>query len=138
MTNNRGGKRKGAGRPKGSNNISAKLREAAQEHTHEALEVLVDIMRDTEDSNRLKAAEMILTRGHGAPRDISASQDIIGRFINDEISAISACLMLEAEGSRVPDTLRQYLDNEICILNHEPFEESFSLINKPPNQLPRS
>ncbi len=67
MTGTRGGKRTGAGRPKGSSNISQELRQAAQEHTDSALAVLVEVMHDNEHPQRLKAAQMILERGHGHP-----------------------------------------------------------------------
>ncbi len=128
-----GGKRAGAGRPKGSVAESVQLREAAQKHTDEALAVLVEIMQNPENPQRLKAAEMILARGHGAPREIPATVDIITRFVNDEISAITACLMIEAEGLNVPVIMQKYFQNEMARAHHSSFSEQLcSFDSKPP------
>jgi hypothetical protein len=54
MPNQRGGKRAGAGRPKGSTAISAELRQSAQEHTQDALTVLVEVMQERATRNGLK------------------------------------------------------------------------------------
>lgn len=113
-----GGKRAGAGRPKGSRAISAELRQAAQEHTQDAINVLVEVMQTPDHPQRLKAAELVLARGHGTPREEPASVEIINQFMSGELSAIAACLMLEAEGLKVPDTLQRYFDNEISIATH--------------------
>jgi len=70
---NRGGKRKGAGRPKGSTKKGTKLDEfnmmvRAQEYCEEMLEVLVDLARhSTSESTKLSAATQVLDRGHGRP-----------------------------------------------------------------------
>lgn len=66
----RGGKREGAGRPKGAvNKATADIREAAQEYTDEALMVLAEVMRDGDSAAaRVAAANSILDRGHGKPR----------------------------------------------------------------------
>jgi hypothetical protein len=136
MPNQRGGKRAGAGRPKGSTAICAELRESAQKHTQDALAVLVEIMQDKSYPQRLKAAELILTRGHGSPREVSPALDIIDQFVNGEISAITACLMLEAEGLKVPDVMRKYFYAEIQEATRTPFHLSLDDNAKPP--LPRS
>lgn len=133
-----GGKRAGAGRPAGSTSVSAKLRHAAQKHTEEALSVLVDIMQNTEHPQRLKAAELILARGHGAAREEPISVEIITHFINGKLSAIAACLMLEAEGLRVPDILRRYFDNEMEISCHVPAHKASRKIFDAPQPLPRN
>lgn len=65
----RGGKREGAGRPKGAvNKATADIREAAQEFTAAALAVLVEVM-NTGDSAaaRVAAANSVLDRAHGKP-----------------------------------------------------------------------
>lgn len=66
----RGGKRDGAGRPKGAlTRATASIREAAQEYTQEALEVLAEVMRRGDSAAaRVAAANSILDRGHGKPK----------------------------------------------------------------------
>lgn len=73
----RGGKREGAGRPKGAvNKATADIREAAQEYTEEALKVLAEVMRMGDSAAaRVAAANSILDRGHGKPKQ---SQEISG------------------------------------------------------------
>lgn len=63
-----GGKREGAGRPKGATNKHSKeIQEAAREHTDEALKTIIEIMNneDNQASVRLNAAKLILERGYG-------------------------------------------------------------------------
>lgn len=75
----RGGKREGAGRPKGSpNKATASIRDAAQAFTEEALQTLAKVMRDPDSpaASRVAAASALLDRGHGKPTqsvDIDAS-----------------------------------------------------------------
>lgn len=65
----RGGKRGGAGRPKGAvNKATADIREAAQEFTEQALAVLVEVMTTGDSAAaRVAAANSVLDRGHGKP-----------------------------------------------------------------------
>lgn len=65
----RGGKREGAGRPKGAvNKATADIREAAQEYTERALAVLVEVMTTGDSAAaRVAAANSVLDRGHGKP-----------------------------------------------------------------------
>jgi hypothetical protein len=79
---------------------------------------------------------LILTRGHGSPREASPALDIIDQFVTGEISAITACLQLEAEGLKVPDVMRRYFNAEIKEAMRVPFHELMSDNAKPP--LPRS
>ena len=70
------------GRPK----MPADLRAAFQEHTPEAMQTLVDCMRDTKAKwgDRTKSAETILNRGWGTPvqlKDDGTQNDWIS-FIN--------------------------------------------------------
>ena len=77
MNNGRGGRRRGAGRPTGARNKATlargagakSLTELAQEHSENALEVLVSIMNDENASAsvRLSAAKTLLDRAHGRP-----------------------------------------------------------------------
>jgi hypothetical protein len=98
--------------------------------------VLVEVMQDKSHPQRLKAAELVLQRGHGSPREVSPALDIIDQFVNGEISAITACLMLEAEGLKVPDVMRKYFNAEIKEATRLPFHEMMSDKARPP--LPRS
>jgi hypothetical protein len=63
----RGGKREGAGRPKGSpNKATAEVKALAQQYTAEALERLARIMRKGKsDAAIVAACKEILDRGHG-------------------------------------------------------------------------
>lgn len=65
-----GGKREGAGRPKGAlNKATADIKEAAQAFTTDALNTLASIMRESDsDAARVAAANAILDRGHGKPK----------------------------------------------------------------------
>ena len=66
----RGGKREGAGRPKGAvNKATASVRDAAQAFTVDALSTLAEIMRSPEHpaAARVSAASALLDRGHGKP-----------------------------------------------------------------------
>lgn len=70
----RGGKRVGAGRPKGSRDTAtveqkATLEELARSHAPLALQTLADVARGSEsDAARVSAASAILDRGYGKPR----------------------------------------------------------------------
>jgi hypothetical protein len=67
----RGGRRPGAGRPKGSKSTPQKLllAERAREYTETALNVLVQIAKDEKESAgaRVSAATALLDRGYGRP-----------------------------------------------------------------------
>ena len=72
--NPRGGKREGAGRLPGANGRGAAfkhLRELARNYTEEAVLTIVEIMRNKSNDPRLRlaAANAILDRGYGKPRD---------------------------------------------------------------------
>lgn len=68
-----GGAREGAGRPPGRLNTAtqimrATISELAREHTQEALETVLAVMREGEtDAIRLAAAVQLLDRGYGRP-----------------------------------------------------------------------
>jgi hypothetical protein len=70
----RGGKRPGAGRPKGALSRATKeqkatLEELARAHTDTALLVLVEVAQSSEsDAARVSAANAILDRGYGKPK----------------------------------------------------------------------
>jgi predicted ArsR family transcriptional regulator len=69
-TTSRGGRRPGAGRPKGKvSEAKRSIAQAAREHAEVALKVLVDVARDVAapPSARVSAANAILDRGYGKP-----------------------------------------------------------------------
>ncbi|MDI1277287.1 hypothetical protein [Methylobacter sp.] len=64
----RGGKRPGAGRKKGTKNkITVDLKNKAGEYSAEAIQVFVDVMRDSDapQAVRIQAADKLLDRSHG-------------------------------------------------------------------------
>lgn len=80
MANSRGGRRKDAGRPKGSRNRAnsfqkTKLSALAKEHTKTAFLTLVDVAENgTTDGSRVSAAIAILDRAFGRPREALLEQ----------------------------------------------------------------
>jgi hypothetical protein len=71
--NPRGGKREGAGRPRGANGRGTPLkhiRELAQSHTEEGVLTIANMMRDESNNARVRfaAAKAILDLGWGKPR----------------------------------------------------------------------
>lgn len=81
IKSNRGGRRVGAGRKPGvKNKATIDLKKVAEPYSKEAVNVLVEIMRDKEapSATRLQAADKLLDRSHGKPAvfvDIDASID---------------------------------------------------------------
>lgn len=82
-----GGRRPGAGRPKGSvtpetikrREVEATLKEMAGQHTATALQTLVEIMNDdtTPPAARVSAVKELLDRAHGkAPQAIVGDPDL--------------------------------------------------------------
>lgn len=83
----RGGRREGAGRPKGAiGKATADIKQAAQAYTSDALEVLAQIMKAGEsESARVAAANAILDRGYGKPKqalDVDANIRSIGEALD--------------------------------------------------------
>lgn len=73
-----GGRRAGAGRPKGSpNKITQPIKELAASHSEESISTLVRLRdHSPNDQVRLAAARELLDRAHGKPRqEIDVSQD---------------------------------------------------------------
>ena len=68
-----GGTREGSGRPvgvvnKATSELKFNLSELARQHTNDALETLVEVMKSGQsDSARIAAATSILDRGYGRP-----------------------------------------------------------------------
>jgi hypothetical protein len=88
-----GGRREGAGRPKGSlNKATADIKAAAAVYSEGALETLAKIMKNEEAPApaRVAAANAILDRAHGKPRqqvdvdaEVSATVNEIVRRVVD-------------------------------------------------------
>lgn len=73
-----GGKRVGAGRPKGQpNKATADLKAFAQQHSKEAIEAIVKLMKseDTPPQTKLAAASALLDRAHGRPAQAVMNED---------------------------------------------------------------
>jgi len=66
----RGGARPGAGRPPGApNKLSRPLKELASQYTEDSIHTLVTLRDHAESEQvRLQAANALLDRGHGRPR----------------------------------------------------------------------
>lgn len=74
----RGGRRPGAGRPLGApNKLTRPLKELAAIHSEDCIAVLVELRDHAEaEQVRLAAANSLLDRGHGRPRqEIDLSDD---------------------------------------------------------------
>lgn len=68
----RGGKREGAGRPRGAvNQTTLQLRELAREHAGDMVAVLLNIAKAGEsEAARVSAANALLDRGYGKPSTV--------------------------------------------------------------------
>jgi hypothetical protein len=86
----RGGKRPGSGRPQGRRNKATlanklTLEELARSYTDVALNVLVDVAQNGQsDASRVSAANAILDRGYGKPRQLGA--ELLPQHSNDQQS----------------------------------------------------
>lgn len=76
---NHGGKREGAGRPRGApNKTTSALRDIARQHTQDAIDALVTILANNEEpaAARVSAANALLDRGYGkAPTVINGDDE---------------------------------------------------------------
>jgi hypothetical protein len=103
MAAKRGGKRPGAGRTKGLLNRATKehkatLSELARKHTATALKALVSIATKSEsDSARVSAANALLDRAYGKPRQSVEHSGTVGTYdltkvSNDDLARLEAIL----------------------------------------------
>ena len=99
----RGGLRPGAGRPRGrqsraTRSQGATFSELARQHTAEALGVLVNVAKNGEsESARVAAANAILDRGYGKPRQAVEHSGSIGSYdlsnlSDDELDRLESIL----------------------------------------------
>ena len=92
MAGAQGGHRSGAGRPPGSANklsimAKATITELAQAHTETALQTLIDVMKPGNPAAaRVSAANIILDRGHGKPREAAQDSDAMAASLNITIT----------------------------------------------------
>ena len=83
-----GGMREGSGRPAGAVNratseLKLNLSELARQHTNDALDTLVEVMKSGQsDAARIAAATAILDRGYGRPTTTQ-----VDNLIGHEITA---------------------------------------------------
>lgn len=83
-----GGKRPGAGRPKGSRNRSTvEIKKLASQYGPAALEKIVQLMDSEDEKVSLAAAKELLDRAYGRPKqDMSLTHDV-GDNLADRILA---------------------------------------------------
>jgi len=85
----RGGKRPGSGRKKGTpNKATNELKQLAQQYTEKAVETLSEVMTDPEAPAvaRIAAANSLLDRGHGKPRqEVELSSHKVDKELLDKI-----------------------------------------------------
>ena len=69
----------------------------ARQYSQEAIETLAEIMSDNSEksSDRLKAIEILLARGYGAPREVEVPVDTRGKvplskLSNEQLSLLAA------------------------------------------------
>ena len=111
-----GGKREGAGRPKGSVKLNGELQKAFREHSQKAIDAIVAIADNPEHHQHLKACEIILQRGYGAPTASNEAEEIVNQFLNGEISAIKAGLLMESKSLKIGRMLYTYIHQELQTL----------------------
>lgn len=118
------------GRPKGTTGIPQKmtktgviaLRKKAMVHAEEALETIVEIMRDTnnDSSVRLKAANDLLSRGFGTP----VSMQVVEKIITDERQSPISSGAISTAGTRdleqLAATLARFIEAERNTLDVTP------------------
>ena len=89
-----GGMREGSGRPAGAGNKAASelklnLSELARQHTNDALDTLVEVMKSGQsDAARISAATAILDRGYGRPTK-TTSLEVNAPFVPTTIQLVA-------------------------------------------------
>ena len=89
-----GGMKEGSGRPTGAVNkatseLKFNLSELARQHTNDALDTLVDVMKSGQsDAARISAATAILDRGYGRPTK-TTSLEVMEPFVPTIIELVA-------------------------------------------------
>lgn len=86
-----------SGNPGGRPKVNPELRRAAQEHSAEALDTLVKVMRTGKPSEQLLAAREILDRAWGKPAQAVEVTDTARMTLVDLLVSISPALLIEGE-----------------------------------------
>lgn len=98
----RGGKRAGSGRKRGTpNKVTRALKEVAGEYSDEAIQTLVDVMRDPETPPAVKvaAADKLLDRAHGRPA-IAVEATVSGKMDKALLEKIETEYLQRMEAAR--------------------------------------
>jgi hypothetical protein len=94
-----GGKRPGAGRPKGQpNRVTKEVREMAGEYGPQALEKIVTLLESDDEKTVLAAAKEVLDRAYGRPKQSHHLEHDMGDGLVERILAGRK----RAHGSMVP------------------------------------
>jgi hypothetical protein len=93
-----------SGNPGGKPKATVELMKLAREHTLEAWKTIIEIMKDAKAHRivRLRAAELVLDRGHGkAPLSINLRREdgVLTRLSDAELDAIARGIDGEAASS---------------------------------------
>lgn len=123
MENKHGGKREGSGRKKGSthaaNATKLQFRELVRAHSKEALNALVAVANDTENTQRVQAATVLVQYAYGKPGSMVIQEpditEIMGKLKSGEISARDAAFEIEASGSPLPEIVKMTLVKEMGV-----------------------
>ena len=103
-----------SGNPNGRPKMPKDLKEAFKAASPKALEILKKILADPEakDSDRLRAAEIILDRAYGKPAqavDITTDTVMIQETLNDRLEVVSRAL------TAPPEAITKLLAAQQCI-----------------------
>lgn len=105
-----GGKRDNAGRKKGSG-MSKETRDLFRDNATSAINSIVAIASDPSHQHHFKACELVLNRAYGQGASVN-TEAIMQSFIDGEINAIRAGLLIEAVGGKVQNQLLSFINAE--------------------------
>ena len=131
MTDQHGGKRQGAGRKPNSKGITNSVKNLFTSEAEQATQNIINISRDSNHPQQLKALEMILARGIGQP--LTIKEQAMDSYLNGEISATRAALIIESTGGTVNLNFKRYVNEELRLaeLNHKYSEDAHAFSELP-------
>lgn len=89
------------------------IKDDAVTHAEEALRSVLEIMRDPVHKDRLRAAQEVLNRAFGpVDKQSPPAARIAERFLNNELSASDAVLLIESHGQKAPFKLQDIVNRE--------------------------